>query len=1236
MKYFHFMIAILLIATLSTSAAYSAQNQKEKNSYNIVVAEKPEATNITINVDDIILKEDENFQKIEFRGAGKTAEIGLPDLPIISKFVAIPNDASVELNIIDVEKNVRENVRIKPVQPEADDINYQRGMNLDADFYNSDQLYPYNLATISDPMILRDFRIVQLNVYPFRYNPAKKKLTEVKSIEIELKYGNEPTENVKYSQRNTVARSFDKIYRKMIVNYDEVLGDRFPADGSMLIISHDMFMDAMVPLAEWKTQKGIPTELVPLSEIGQNPTQMQIKGYIYNHYMNSDPQLEHVILVGDVTMPGEQTFPCFTTINENATDHLYAELEGNDYLPEIHIGRFAVDYLTEAIVIADKIINYESNPSTANPDWFKSALMVGARYTYQGIPVTSPREMKRWVHQELLNYGYTHVDTIYYPEINNGEAAINAAVNSGVSLINYRGWAGPASWYYPIYNIPTIANLENGYMLPLVTSIVCGTGRFNSTSDPCFGEAWLRAGSPGEPAGAIAFYGASEVETHTAWNNTLDGGIYTSLLHNGMNNLGTILDAGEIGLMTYFPDKADFDCSGEDCVKFMCHVYNLLGDPSLNLWTDSPKAIDVTYQEEIPMGQNFYEVSITHNGSPVPDALVCVMKDDEIYSYARTNSAGTIALPINSEATPGQMSLTITKVNHQPFMTDIEITEQSYIGYENHTLQNAVNPDETVGLSVSLKNFGAESANNVTATLSVDDPYVSVTHSTVNYGTINAGQTVTPDDNFEIHIDPTIPHNYPIRLDLIATDGNGDESMSHINLMSEAVQMTFNEYAWMNTSPWMPGDTKHLYVTLENTGAMDGETLTATLITYFDGVTIGDANGSFGNIMVGETGNNLDDAFEVTANSEVYEGIDVKFLLELTDGNGYQETLSFFVPIGEPSPTNPLGPDSHGYYAFDSHDTDYDEAPTYQWIEIDPEYGGSGTGLNLIDDGAAILDLPFSFQYYGQTFDQITINANGWISMGEADWHYFLMENAYNYYIGCPMNPDGVVAPYWDNLNFPEEDGDIYYYHDAANHRFIVQWSRLGRKIDLEEPEFYVTFQAILYDPAYNETLTGDGEIVFQYHTIPEADECTIGIGNLENSDGLQYLYNTYYAASASTITNELAIKFTTDTMFPTDIETENINSPKRIELAQNYPNPFNPNTTIRYTLNRTADVKLAIYDVSGKLIRTLVDAEKDAGFYSVNWNGEDDSGKNVGSGIYLYRLESDNFEQTKRMILIR
>jgi hypothetical protein len=88
--------------------------------------------------------------------------------------------------------------------------------------------------------------------------------------------------------------------------------------------------------------------------------------------------------------------------------------------------------------------------------------------------------------------------------------------------------------------------------------------------------------------------------------------------------------------------------------------------------------------------------------------------------------------------------------------------------------------------------------------------------------------------------------------------------------------------------------------------------------------------------------------------------------------------------------------------------------------------------------------------------------------------------------------------------------------------------------------------------------------------------------------------------------------------------------------LYQNVPNPFNPSTKIRYELRGRADVSLVIYDVAGRQVKRLVSAKETRGVHAVDWNGFNDQGQRVSSGIYFYRLQAGAFVQTRKMILLK
>jgi phosphatidylserine/phosphatidylglycerophosphate/cardiolipin synthase-like enzyme len=94
--------------------------------------------------------------------------------------------------------------------------------------------------------------------------------------------------------------------------------------------------------------------------------------------------------------------------------------------------------------------------------------------------------------------------------------------------------------------------------------------------------------------------------------------------------------------------------------------------------------------------------------------------------------------------------------------------------------------------------------------------------------------------------------------------------------------------------------------------------------------------------------------------------------------------------------------------------------------------------------------------------------------------------------------------------------------------------------------------------------------------------------------------------------------------------------TPRSFSSAQNYPNPFNPSTTIRYQIPTDASVNLIIYNVQGQKIRTLVSKEQKAGYYNVVWDGRNEAGQTVSTGLYLYRVQAGSFVATQKMLMLK
>jgi len=104
----------------------------------------------------------------------------------------------------------------------------------------------------------------------------------------------------------------------------------------------------------------------------------------------------------------------------------------------------------------------------------------------------------------------------------------------------------------------------------------------------------------------------------------------------------------------------------------------------------------------------------------------------------------------------------------------------------------------------------------------------------------------------------------------------------------------------------------------------------------------------------------------------------------------------------------------------------------------------------------------------------------------------------------------------------------------------------------------------------------------------------------------------------------------------PTDVSSGQDRLPKVTALYQNVPNPFNPTTTIRFDLAHDGNVELAIFNVGGRRVRTIVQKKMLRNRYAIQWDGQDDVGRSVSSGIYFYKLRTDDLTATKKLVVLK
>ncbi|PWB70055.1 hypothetical protein C3F09_09750 [candidate division GN15 bacterium] len=256
------------------------------------------------------------------------------------------------------------------------------------------------------------------------------------------------------------------------------------------------------------------------------------------------------------------------------------------------------------------------------------------------------------------------------------------------------------------------------------------------------------------------------------------------------------------------------------------------------------------------------------------------------------------------------------------------------------------------------------------------------------------------------------------------------------------------------------------------------------------------------------------------------------------------------------------------------------------WIK---GYGGVGAGwsiLQLADGGY----MAFGDRDFGSPYDEdfwlLRLNANG-----DTLW-----SRRYR-------NP----AP------------DLGYGLDQCSDGGFVMCGEMYRNAGVDPTDFYIIRTSANGDTLWTKTIGGD-QYERSYCVKQTSDGGFIVVGRT----------NSYGAGDDDFYIVKLAPES------PADVATESESLPLTCFLGANYPNPFNPLTTFRYSLPRRGDAIIEVFNITGRKVRTLVDAIKPAGSYVVEWNGCDDDGRPVSSGMYLYRLISGDFVQTRKMMLLK
>ena len=771
-------------------------------------------------------------------------EEAAPDLPLYAIPVLIGDLDEVEVSVEDTRFEELTDTEIAPSkgnlsrETDPDTVPFRYG-----EAYSMNQFYPKAQAELDAPYILRNFRGQNILVYPFAYNPIAKTLRVYMEITLKLQKISDKGENPKLHRKSNtlkMAPETEAMYTRRFVNFrnNAAKYNFLPDEGEMLVLCPEQYLQAMQPFVDWKNQSGRPTTMVSLAEAGGNNAD-QLKSFILSHYNNPSKNLTYVLLVGDYADITPKA------MNGGRSDIWFGQLEGNDYYPEIFVGRFSVENVADVETHVAKVLYYERD-MPAEADWLNKGIGIGSvegtgsghnggESDYQHID---------YIRDTLLHYTYAEVSQ-HYAGVGMGTnaAMLSDNFNTGAGICNYCNHGSITGWYVGSFYNSHVKALTNDYKWPFIWSTACLNGKFDSD---CFAEAWMRAtnAATGIPTGAI---GGMFSWTSQPWQPPMTGqDEMVDVLCEWRNadqyhhTFGGASLNGNMRILDLHPSDQGTTHN----------TWILFGDPSLMLRTDNPTEINVSCEPgAIFLGQTELNLSVD-----VDYAVATLSRDGNILCTTPIlNGEGT--LTFESQQETGTAKLVVTSFNKVTHVQDIEIIPSNgaylvFDSYKINSMSGQADYGETFSFDLILKNIGNELATDVQVWISSDSPYVTLLDSTATLPNIGPLGQYTIESGFRLRVADLFADGTQALFAIICTDGihtwNGNFRMT---LHSPAIALA----DFRPESNLSPGESGNLLVSIKNSGSSTAHNVILELYSSSSEIVFGEAMHPIGDIPAGET-----------------------------------------------------------------------------------------------------------------------------------------------------------------------------------------------------------------------------------------------------------------------------------------------------------------------------------------------------------------------------------------------
>jgi hypothetical protein len=1158
---------------------------------------------ITFEASHLIFSTFRNYDQIYLPGCECSFQPGAPQLPVKSLQLELPAGAKVEnVELIATDSDfLPGKFQLWPVQPPQPlSLKTEPVFNEpNPQIYHSALPYPVQLFEFTGQGTLGQAELASLLIFPVQYFPDTEQLKFNSRLTLRIHYQILPKSNrtgvdFLHKMRNQLTG------QNVPATASDLEPDRFP----YLIITSQELEPAFQPLVEWKTQKGVRAKIITTQWLIQNyrpypSNRERIREFLREAV--ADWGTRWVLLGGDTNIildRGCWVFDCEIGMDSNENfipcDLYFADLDGTwdanenrifgevadevDLYPDLFVGRAPCENSEEVRAFVTKLMTYEKSPDLNYilKILFAAELLWQDPYTDQGVFLDRLAE-------EIIPERF-NVTRLYQSLGNENYTSVTHAMNRGVGLFNHDGhcWYNAMSLGSGALANPDMDALHNKNAYGILFSIGCWPAAYDFD---CIAEHYLT----NPQGGGVAFVGNSRY----GWGSPGNPGLGYSdrfnetFFHDLFNK--NIYHLGELVAQT----KAHYVPLARQANVYRWCMYqlNLLGDPEMPIWTDTPRELTAIFPAEIPADSSRVSISVLDAGSPLPDVTVCLMNSLDVYQVGKTDLNGQVHFTVNSRYPNENITLTATAQNFLPLVHEIRLsTTAAYVAVAKIKINDSAsawvdslaNPGETVQLDLNFKNYGCTPAQNCTALLKSTDARLTVSENQLELGDLPAKASKFFPAAFSIRCDSSLQADEAINL--LLSISQAETTWTHaLGLQISApiihvVHIALTDSVSGNANGFAEaGEIVQAKLWLENTGSTTAtnvkirpESLDSTLRIpkYPRGLVViqPDSCVSFY-------------PFEIQI-AENLPGAPAPYfpqiVIHTSAANFPPKTDTLTLVIGKTGLAEDM----------ESGVPDWTQSGTGRWQLNHDRFHSGQTSWYCGNPATRTYDVLLnqsleSPRFYLAPNSQLTF----WL------WYDVALYSAWGYE-GDGLQVEILNGSQWEQLDFIGTGGalnPVLLGNDWMPYTYALSKYKNGQEMQVR-----FRFVSDIQDEPFEGVYLDDVWVGAPEFNAPQS------------------IYD------------------------PVIIPEETAGVPEDFQISQNFPNPFNPVTSIAYQLPEKTEVNLQIFNLLGQRVRELVHATQPAGKYQVQWDGKNDRGEIVGSGVYFYQITTQAGQLTRKMLLVK